>query len=663
MQPLPLPSQVGLEILPGRDRAGHPVFFLRCFHAKDLLHHGDADNPTFCGYPLNQWLAWSLTKPEDVWDCQTLVGRRTGWNARLFPAERDAQTLRRWSWLFEAEHASPQQFQQWAVADRYSLHELALLADRDAVLRQGLAIPETITEEQLQQTLRQFFQADSAFSASDLACLLTRSAKPTLWLKALIDEAREHWHRTGTQADEAFIFPRLLHSLGSAIAELSTQEAGSAAATLTHLNDILYAADADWCTELGLEPAACDTPSQWTIRTHNTAFAHLRTRIVSSGEFHLPMPRSSLRSDEIVWGRAPVRLDLGGGWSDTPPYSLEHGGTVINAAVDLNGQPPIQVYARLVPKLHIRCHSIDVGSQLDLNCWEDLLDFRSPTAEFALVKAALVLSGFAPVGKRGKSSLQALLADFGGGLELTTLSAIPKGSGLGTSSILGAVVLAVLHRILSRVTPPRELFHLVLRLEQSLTTGGGWQDQIGGTMGGLKVIRTRPGLVPDATISYVPPDLLTAASRGGAALLYYTGITRLAKNILEQVVGRYLDRDREALAILNQLPAVAEAIAEATAQKDLPRFGQLLSQAWQLNKRLDVHSTNEEIDALLASVEPYVYGAKLLGAGGGGFLLLIGKSPDAAFRLQRMLQRNPSNSRARFFDFAVNQAGLEVSVC
>ena len=124
------------------------------------------------------------------------------------------------------------------------------------------------------------------------------------------------------------------------------------------------------------------------------------------------------------------------------------------------------------------------------------------------------------------------------------MAAIPKGSGLGTSSIMGAVLMAVIHRVMGRTLSPAELFHAVLRLEQELTTGGGWQDQIGGAVGGLKLVSTVPGLLPAPTIRYVPADVLDPKLNGGQTLLYYTGITRLAKNILQQVVGRYLDRDR-----------------------------------------------------------------------------------------------------------------------
>ena len=124
-----------------------------------------------------------------------------------------------------------------------------------------------------------------------------------------------------------------------------------------------------------------------------------------------PLPRNSLRPDEIVWGRAPARLDLGGGWTDTPPYALEHGGCVLNAAVELNGQPPIQAFARVMQDPLIRIRSIDVGTQLELREWDQLLDSAVAAGEFSLVQAALAISGFAP---HNGGALRDVLKEFGG---------------------------------------------------------------------------------------------------------------------------------------------------------------------------------------------------------------------------------------------------------
>ena len=225
---------------------------------------------------------------------------------------------------------------------------------------------------------------------------------------------------------------------------------------------------------------------------------------------------------------------------------------MLNAAVNLNGQAPIQVFARVIREPLVRITSIDCGTRLEIAGLEELHDYRNLQSESSLVKAALVLAGLDRPAPVLPAQLSAL---FGGGIELTTLAAVPKGSGLGTSSILGAVLLAVLDRVLGRTASANELFHRVLRLEQVLTTGGGWQDQIGGVLDGVKFITTLPGTVPDPEIQFVPADVLDPGENGGLTLLYYTGLTRLAKNILQRVVGRYLDRDRAAMRALREFAA------------------------------------------------------------------------------------------------------------
>ncbi|HUX12265.1 MAG TPA: L-fucokinase, partial [Spirochaetia bacterium] len=220
---------------------------------------------------------------------------------------------------------------------------------------------------------------------------------------------------------------------------------------------------------------------------------------VSSGEREGAL-RRRVKEDQIVWARAPVRLDLAGGWTDTPPYTNRFGGTVTNVAVNLNGQPPIQVFVRPTPELHIRIHSIDLGVTETLTTSAALRDFRNPTSPFALPKAALCLLGLAPEDQPDQENLAKRLGEIGSGLEITLLCAVPKGSGLGTSSVLGGVILGALERFFRIETTREKLFLKVLEMEQMLTTGGGWQDQIGGIVGGIKYIESRSGLRPDPAI-------------------------------------------------------------------------------------------------------------------------------------------------------------------
>ncbi len=223
------------------------------------------------------------------------------------------------------------------------------------------------------------------------------------------------------------------------------------------------------------------------------AFALLRERIVRDSGLASSTPMRAVLDDQIVWGRSPVRLDLAGGWTDTPPYCLECGGQVVNVAVDLNGQPPIQVYARLCPRPEIVLRSIDLGAEERVRTWDELDTFAHPDSSFGLAKAALALTGFLPRfhARPSFDSLEQQLREFGGGIEVSMLCAVPKGSGLGTSSILAATLLATLSDLCGLSWDRHVLFTRALALEQLLTTGGGWQDQAGALFGGSS--RSRPG--------------------------------------------------------------------------------------------------------------------------------------------------------------------------
>jgi galactokinase/mevalonate kinase-like predicted kinase len=661
-EPLALPPEACFDVIQGRDRAGRTVWFARCYGVRDTFKDTVEQGATFCGKPVLEWLRAAGAKPADVWDKALSESERTLWDARVFPAEASAAGCRRWLWMFDPAGASEGQREAWRSADRYSLAQIAELADQEAFHDRRARI----RAGEIRRSLRRMFRNESGFSAAELAYVLAHADDRAGWAADLLAEA--HWHLgngDAVQGSEFFVFSRILHTLGSAAARLATAGDSRLEEVLPGLPDALPSAERAWLETLGLLPKTDTNAREWADRARAVAFDHLGRRIVSSGDRKSRPPTSALRSDEIVWGRAPARLDVGGGWSDTPPYSLEHGGCVINAAVNLNGQPPIQVYARVIDEPVIRIGSIDLGTRIEVTELNDLLDYRSATSEYGLAKAALALSGFSPkraAWPRG-ITLRQMLEQFGGGIELTTLAAIPKGSGLGTSSIMGAVILAVIQRVMGRTLAPRELFHRVLRLEQELTTGGGWQDQIGGVVGGVKVITTAPGLVPDPCIHYVPADVLDPKANGGQTLLYYTGVTRLAKNILQQVVGRYLDRDRTAMATLRQIHGLPAHVSDALARKDVAAFGELVGAAWRQNKELDPGATNEEIERLLARVGPHVHGAKLLGAGGGGFLLMVCRSPEDAAAVRRMLEAEPPNDRARFFDFDVSREGLVVTVC
>jgi len=372
-----------------------------------------------------------------------------------------------------------------------------------------------------------------------------------------------------------------------------------------------------------------------------------------------PRPAAILH-DQVVWVTTPVRIDFAGGWSDTPPVCTELGGTVLNAAVTLNGLYPVQVMAKLNAHGCIRLSSIDLGERKEFRTTAELLDHHDPTDWATLAKAALVLAGVAP--SRAEEPLGPWLKVLGGGLDLTIFSSLPKGSGMGTSSILGAAVIACLDRVLGVPFNTDRLIRMASILEQRMCTGGGWQDQAGGILPGVKLIRTQPG--PDQTVSlrWTVFDTSEGSELKQRCLLYFTGQKRMARNILHNVVSRYLARDPLVLQTLRELKACAPEAKEALDAQDTDSFARVLAHYWELKKRIDPGSTNAPIEALLRSVAGETQAALLPGAGGGGFIFLLAKNAAAAERIRRTFERHPPNAHARFFDFDVDRQGLKVTV-
>ena len=394
-----------------------------------------------------------------------------------------------------------------------------------------------------------------------------------------------------------------------------------------------------------------------------SAFSHLREMIVHEAQLSPAQPRRDILEDQIVWARSPVRFDLAGGWTDTPPYCIEHGGQVLNVAADLNGQPPIQVFARLSEQPELVMRSIDLGVEERVRTYAELDTFDRPGSPFALAKAALALAGFLPRfhAEGGAGSLAEQLRSFGGGIELSLLSAVPKGSGLGTSSILAATVLAAVGDLCGLGWDRSVLFTRTLALEQMLTTGGGWQDQAGGLFRGVKLIETAPGLAQKPTLRWLPEHLLGPDYANRCVLLYYTGITRMAKNILAEIVrGMFLNSPSH-LGIIADIGANADFAGAAMQKCDYDMLLSAIRNSWRLNQQLDAGTNPPGVGAILERAGEGLAAAKLLGAGGGGYLLMFARDEDAAAQIKHRLTSQPPNPRARFVDFSLSATGLQVT--
>lgn len=410
-------------------------------------------------------------------------------------------------------------------------------------------------------------------------------------------------------------------------------------------------ADAMWRSRL--------TVNKHREKDEQKAFELLKDTIHSSTKNEKVLPRRTVVEDQMVLGHSSVRIDLAGGWTDTPPYCIFEGGNVVNIAINLNQDPPLKTFIKPRKDCRIIIRSIDLGVEEVIENFEDLADFQHIGSAFSIPKAALALCGLLPeYCKECYASLKQQLETLGG-FELSLIAAIPAGSGLGTSSILGANVLGTLNDYFGLNWSKEELSHRTLLLEQLIGTGGGWQDQFGGIFPGIKLLQTDKGLIQTPQITSLSDRLFTSPEYKACHLLYYTGITRKAKNILGEIVKRMFLNQHEQIELLRRMKQHALDMANTIQNGDLKQLGTLVSRTWQQNKALDSGTNPSEIAQLIALIHDYCYGYKLPGAGGGGYLYMIAKDPDAAQRIKLLLHEHALNHRARMVTMSINQDGFK----
>jgi len=212
-------------------------------------------------------------------------------------------------------------------------------------------------------------------------------------------------------------------------------------------------------------------------------------------------------------------------------------------------------------------------------------------------------------------------------------------------------------------------------VEQMLTTGGGWQDQVGGLWGGIKVswcapqlpveVRVMPlltGQASSASISnpFAPPALCDKLD--AHLFLLYTGKTRLAKHLLQRVLRQWAVRENGITSTVENLRLTAATMAGALEREDLPAVGRALDEYWTQKKLMAPLAEPPEVTEMLAALGPHILGASLCGAGGGGFLLGLSRVPHAATNgtLEAVLKASPvcKNLEWSFHRCTIDREGL-----
>ncbi len=394
------------------------------------------------------------------------------------------------------------------------------------------------------------------------------------------------------------------------------------------------------------------------------AFSGLRKLLIDQARTEPQSPARNVQEDQIVWVRSPVRLDLAGGWTDTPPYCLYYGGRVVNLAVDLNDQSPVQAFARISKEPRILLRSLDLGLDEKIETFDEILARGRLGGGFGIARACLELAGFSPefnVRSNFRSLRHLLETLIGGGIELSMVAALPKGSGLGTSSILASIILGTLSELCGLNWSKDDIYSRTLAVEQMMNLGGGWQDQVGGMYGGIKLIESEPGLEQRVSIRTLPDSCFDQSRANVTVLLYYTGITRIAHGILEGVVRRVFLNKGEHMRCLHDIGMNALFTSDALQKGDMDLVCEAVRRGWKLKQELDPGTNPPEVSNIIKSIKPYIKACTMGGAGGGGYLLIFASDVYSAGKIRALLTANPPNNKARFVDFQLSHRGFQVS--
>ncbi|XP_022438932.1 L-fucose kinase isoform X4 [Delphinapterus leucas] len=594
---------------------------------------------TYLNMSWSQFFQKTGIRDWDLWDPDMPPIERCLLSARLFPVLHPSRALgpQDMLWMLDPQEAGSKALRAWRACWRLSWEQLQPCLDRAATLasrrhlffRQALHKARHVLEARQDLSLRPLIQAAvrEGFPGPLMATLDQVAAgvgDPGVAARALACVADvlgcmaegQGGLRSGPAANPEWVRPFLYLECG---------DLARGVAALAEERD-------KWLSRPALLVRAArhyEGAGQILIRQAVMSAQHF----VSSVPVELPAP------GQWVVAECPARVDFSGGWSDTPPLAYELGGAVLGLAVRVNGRRPIGARARCIPEpelwLALGPRQDKMATKIVCGSLDDLQDYCQPHAPGALLKAAFICAGIVSV--HSKLSLS-------------------------TSSILAGAALAALQRAAGRAVGTEALIHAVLHLEQVLTTGGGWQDQVGGLMPGIKVGRSRAQLPLKVEVEEITVPVGFVQKLNDHLLLVYTGKTRLARNLLQDVLRSWYARLPAVVQNARNLVRHTEECAEAFRQGSLPLLGQCLASYWEQKKLMAPGCEPLAVRRMMDALAPHVHGQSLAGAGGGGFLYLLTKEPRQKEALEAVLAKTEGLGNYSIHLVEVDTQGLSLQL-
>ncbi|XP_064315301.1 L-fucose kinase isoform X2 [Phalacrocorax carbo] len=626
-----------------------------------------AEEATYLNMTWAEFFHRTGIREGDLWDAEMPRRSRCLLNARLFPVLHacEALGLEDVLWLLAPAPVASVRLARWRAAWRMSWQELLPCLDKAAELRARRALFFLQGQRKVRRVL--LGRQDSSLLP------LARSAVHEGYHEAVLGTLDE----VASTAGDTGIAARALACIADVLGCMAQGEGGLRSGP---------AANKEWASAFGhlesgdiasgVRELAAER-QKWMSRPALLVRAArhyegaeqilIRQAVMSSCQFVTVGQAELPPLGHWVQVACPARLDLSGGWSDTPPITYEHGGAVVDVAVLVDGCRPIGARVRRIHEPELRLVSFsgtpESEAAVELVCreLEHLQDYCQPHAPGALLKAAFICTQVVQFPSQ-KSLWAQLMESFGGGFEVHTWSKLPHGSGLGTSSILAGAVMASLYRAAGKSASTESLIHAVLHLEQKLTTGGGWQDQVGGLVPGFKIGRSKAQLPLRVEVEKIPVPNGFTQTLNDHLLLVYTGKTRLARNLLQDVVRNWYARLPSTVQNADALVSNAEECAQALRQGNLPLIGKCLDRYWQQKKCMAPGCEPLAVGRMMDALQPYIYGQCLAGAGGGGFLYVLTKGPQQKEALHQILAKSEGLGNFSIHSIEVDTGGFSVEV-
>ncbi|EPS66381.1 hypothetical protein M569_08383, partial [Genlisea aurea] len=551
-----------------------------CLHdnPKDSI----SDDGTFCGRRWTKFFADLGISDSDIWDSKEMNDKSL-WNAKIFPVLPYTRMLELATWLMGLRGRSDEFLFLWRSSDRLSLADVHRSIDFSDMwsgsMKHQMDIARGIVTSCLNFGLMRnnIFQiCQEIFQQSDGGIEVCKTL-----LSVLQNSEMQH--------------PQILPK---------------SRAHQVHLDLLRACRNEDMAAEV--------ENKVWAAVSEETASA------VRYDSILVAQISRSLRVSNVKV-ELPVRVDFVGGWSDTPPWSLERSGCVLNMAIKLGGSLPVGASVDSVEEAGILITD-DAGNELHVKNASSVCPPFHPDDPFRLVKSALFVT----------DAGNELIAETEG-FHIKTWADVPRGSGLGTSSILLAAVVKALLGITGRDDRNESVARLVLVCEQVMGTGGGWQDQIGGLYPGIKCTLSYPGVPLRLRVNPVMASTRSIEELQQRLLVVFTGQVRVAHHVLQNVVIRYLRRDSILIGSIKRLAGAAKRGREALMNGDLDELGEVMAEGWRLHQELDPLCSNRLVDEVFQLCRPYSSGYKLAGAGGGGFALILAKNVECGRKLRSLL--------------------------